>query len=682
MISKIRKRDGSIVKFEKEKIRIALQKAFSAVNAPDQSSRICEDVASYLEKKYKEKIPSIEDVQDTVEDTLITRSLKNVAKAYILYRAQHTELRNIKHFFGVKDDLKLTMNAVTILHKRYLRRNENGEIKETPRQLFDRVAKHIASAEKHEERKKWELEFFRVMKDLDFLPNTPCLVNAGTPLNQLCACFVLPINDSIEEIFDAMKHSAMIFKTGGGVGYSFSSIREKGSIVQSTGRIASGPISFMHAFDTCAETVKSGGVRRGAMMGVLRIDHPDIFEFITEKAKGSLTNFNVSVGVDDVFMRAVIFNKSFFLRDHNGRKVKKVNARELFDLVCTYAWETGDPGMLFLDTINKKHPLKKLGRIEATNPCGELPLLPNEACCLGSINLLHMIHNGKVDWPKISRTVRIGTRFLDNILTMTSFPTEDIKKMVMKNRKIGLGVMGWADMLIELGIKYDSEEALDLARHLSHFIYRIADEESQHLARERGAFPMFKYSSLKKKRRNATLLTVAPTGSISIVAGCSSGIEPLFGISYVRSAASVGVQFFEVNKRFEEFARYRGFYSRDLLRKISQTGSLKNIKEIPKDIRDIFVTALDVSVEWHVKMQAAFQSAVDNAVSKTINLPEDATIGDVKRAYMLAWKEGCKGITIYRYGSKTSQVLSFNQDKDQMIIDLEYSQCSSGQCYY
>ena len=679
MVSQVRKRSGELVSFDKEKIRKAVQAAMLATQHRDQSALITEQVIKFLEEQYKTVTPTVEDIQDVVEDTLIRNAMPDVAKAYILYRQKHKEIREIKHYFGVRDRLKLSLNAITVLQKRYLRRDEKGNIIETPEQMFRRIAKHIASAEKKTEQKKWEEEFYGMMSSLDFLPNTPCIVNAGTRLNQLAACFVLPIEDSIEGIFETVKNSAIIFQSGGGVGYSFSKLRAEGSMVMSTHRTASGPVSFMEVFDKGADVIKQGGVRRGALMGVLRVDHPDIFKFITEKAKGELTNFNVSVGVTDDFMRAVIHNKDYWLVDHNGKNVRKVNAREVFEWICGNAWECGDPGMLFLDEINRKHTLRKLGEISATNPCSEQPLFPNEECVLGSINLSHMIHQNTVDWPKLAKTVRLGVRFLDDMVTVNRYPMKGIEDMCHNNRKIGLGIMGWADMLLALGVKYDSEEALALAKKTMTFIRTNAEEESERLAKEKGAFPNFKHSTLKKKRRNSTLLTVAPTGSISIIAGCSSGIEPLFGVAFVRNVLS-GMQLFEVNKLFEQYARYKGFYSKELMMKIAQQGTLQGLHDVPKDIKELFVTAMDIPLEWHIKMQAVFQSDVDSAVSKTINMPTDATIGDVKRAYMLAWKMKCKGITIYRYGSKAEQVLYLGEHlkkaklgEQHTRVDLEYS---------
>ncbi|MBI5797865.1 adenosylcobalamin-dependent ribonucleoside-diphosphate reductase [Candidatus Woesearchaeota archaeon] len=684
MLSQVRKRNGALAKFDREKIRLAISAALQEVQRPDESLSLMREVLGKLGKQFTKVIPSVEDIQDYVEEVFVTHDMHDAAKAYILYRNKHEDIREIKNYFGVQDDLKLSLNAITVLQKRYLRRDSSGKIIETPEQLFSRVAKHVASAEK-KDKAKWEKEFFTLMKELDFLPNTPCLVNAGTKMGQLFACFVLPVPDSIEGIFETVKNSAVIFQTGGGVGYSFSGLRHEGSMVSSTHHRASGPVSFMEVFDKGAEVIKQGGVRRAALMGVLRVDHPDIFHFIGEKSKGSLSNFNVSVGVTGAFMWAVIHNKNYWLKDHEGNRVQEINARDVFDFLCGHAWECGDPGMLFLDEINKKHSLKKLGKIEATNPCGEVLLLPNEACVLGSINLSHMVEHGHVQWAKLAKSTELGVRFLDNLITLNAYPLPEIKNICEKNRKIGLGVMGWADMLIALGVRYDSDKAMALAKEIIHFIRKHAELSSEKLGREKGVFGNYKKSSLKRKKRNATVLSIAPTGSISIIAGCSSGIEPLFGVSYVRNVLS-GTQLFEVHTQFEHMARYKGFYSKELMMKIAERGTVQGLKEVPSSVQELFKTSLDIPLEGHVKMQAAFQEGVDNAVSKTINLPNNATIGDVKRAYMLAWKSKCKGITIYRYGSKPEQVLYLGEEskgKRHMQVDMEHSGgCIGGQCSF
>lgn len=678
MFSYVKKRDGEFARFDSGKLQTSIRKALDAAGKKDTSKDILKRVLLSLEKAPKIS-PSTAYIQSLVEEALLEEGCKDAAKTYVLFRMkEHHPEEALKHYFGKKES-HLSMHALTVLQKRYLRRDHLGNVTEIPEQLFRRVAHHVALAEKKKEQIQWKESFYQALSSLDFLPNTPCLVNAGNPLGQMAACYVLDVPDSLEGIYETLKESALIFQSGGGVGYSFSQLRASGSIITSTGRPASGPVSFMNVFDRSCETIKEGNIRRGANMGVLRVDHPDIFEFMSEKSKGRLQNFNVSVAVTDEFMKAVIHNQSYWLRDHQGKNIQKMNAREVFDFLCGNAWECGDPGLLFIDEINRKHPLQKLGKIEATNVCGEIPLLSNEACVLGSVNLAHMIHGEKIDWPKLAKTVALGVRFLDNVVTLNKYPTKEIAETCLANRKIGLGVMGWADMLFALKIKYDSDRALHLAQELMTFIRKHAEETSERLAKEKGVFPHYKKSTLKKARRNATVLSIAPTGSISLIGGCSSGIEPTFALSYVREAFG-GVSLFESNQQFEQLARYRGFYSGGLMQRVAKKGSVQGMKEVPKDVQALFVTALDIPLEWHIKMQAAFQREVDNAVSKTINLPENASIGDVKRAYMLAWKEKCKGITIYRYGSKEKQVLYLGE---HTTVHSEYSGgCVGKECSF
>lgn len=670
-INQIKKRDGRIAPFEPGKIENAILRAFIAndTGSPETAKNLTRQVTEILERKYAETTPGVETIQDIVEEVLLKNGFASVARSYILYRQQRAELRAAKAMLGVTDDLKLNINAIRVLQRRYLLRDEKGNIIETPSQLFRRVAKAVAFADKLNGEganvAKTEEEFYEMMVNLEFVPNSPTLMNAGAPLGQLAACFVIPVPDSIEEIFDSLKIMALIHQSGGGTGFSFSRLRPAGDIVKSTKGIASGPVSFIKVFDISTDVIKQGGRRRGANMGVLRVDHPDILEFITSKInESSLANFNISVGLTDKFMEAVEKGTEYdLINPRSGKTERKLNAKEVFDLIVDMAWRTGDPGLLFLDEINRNNPTPHLGQIESTNPCGEVPLMPYESCILGSINLAKMIKDGGIDWEKFRKVVRNSVHFLDNVIEVNKFPVPEIEKMTKMTRKIGLGVMGFAEMLLELGIPYDTEEALAKADEVMRFISEEGRKMSVELGERRGSFPSFHGSLWEKKgyktMRNATVTTIAPTGTISIIAGTTSGIEPLFAVAYVRNVLS-GTQLIEVNETFEKLAIKRGFHSRELMLKLSRLASIKKVEEIPEDVRRVFVTAFDVTPEWHVRMQAMFQKYTDNAVSKTINLPHEATPEDVRRAYMLAYMLRCKGITIYRYGSKSKQVLSIS----------------------
>jgi len=1044
-ISEIRKRDGSIVKFEQQKITDAIQKTFVAVELKDGkiAKKISDEVLKILEKKFIKKIPSVEDVQNIVIEVLRKKGYKRVADDYSEYRKKKIEIRELKKKFGIEAEPKLTVNALEVLKKRYLLRNEEGKIIENPDQMFRRVAENVADIDGMygEDSKKSEEQFYRIISRLEFLPNSPTMFNAGAPLGQLSACFVLPVEDSLESIFTAVKNTALIEQSGGGVGFDFSRLRPKGDIVKSTKGIASGPVSFMRVFDTVTDVIKAGGKRRGAMMAILRVDHPDILEFITVKAeKKILTNFNVSVAITDDFMDAVKNDKEYDLINPRTKKsVQRLRAKYVWDLIVESAWASGDPGVIFIDEINRHNPTPELGRMESTNPCvtsntlistenglkeikylhnpykvlgtdndfhritwcgktglkevfkvitnagyevestydhkfltsdgiwkrlsdltekdclvlqkegnfgklhldkeismmlgwlvgdgfvtkdiqdvvfifnkkekaemlsifkeyldkinkqsvkptvreteiclkysskvakifynlglkplptdkkevpytlfemdresikyflsalfgadgsvqgnrnkgvsirlassslkllkqvqllllqfgifckihenrrlagfrkmpdskrelkdyfckaqheiiisresmfnfmkqigfcisvknekfesikpneiyrdniklhiksitkigkkevfdltepsthsfvangiithncGEQPLLPYESCNLGSINLSKMINEkNEIDWEKLKKTVHLAVHFLDNVIDANRFPLPDIEKITKNNRKIGLGIMGFAELLIKLDIPYDSEKAIELGEKIMKFIQENAKEKSEEIGIKRGSFPNFEKSiwhGRYKAMRNATVTTVAPTGSISIIAGCSSGIEPLFAVSFMRNVLE-GTRLFEVNPIFERIAKERKFYSARLLEKIAGSGSLQKIEEIPKDVKRIFVTALDIKPEWHVRMQAVFQKYTDNAVSKTINLPHDAKISDVKKIYELAWKLKCKGITVYRYGSKPEQVLYIGEKEKPKVqfvsAEAEYAGgCMTGVC--
>lgn len=673
-ISKIVKRDGRIADFDRHKIASAIAKAaISAEENPTIGSRLAERVERILFLRYRGRLPTVENIQDIVEEVLMNSGNNNIAKSYIIYREKRSELRTTKEFYGVRrDELKLGVNAVKVLQSRYLLRDPHGNLTETPKEMFMRVARAVAVADKkyNENYKKTEEEFFAAMSRLEFLPNTPCLMNAGTNFQMLNACFVLNVEDSLDKIFDTLKTAGILQKFGGGTGFSFSRLRPKGSIINSTKGFSSGPVSFMNLFDAMTGVIKLGSKRRGANMGVLSVDHPDILDFIQCKNNiNSFTNFNISVAATDRFMGAVLKNKNYNLIDpKTGKVAKSLSARAVFDLIVMNAWSTGDPGLIYIDRINRLHPLH--AEIEATNPCGEQPLLGNESCVLGSINLAKFVNKNEVDWDGIKRTVFLGVHFLDNVVDANYYVTKEIEEVTKSNRKIGLGVMGWADMLYQLGISYDSNDALKLAEKLMRFISKNARKASENLWNRRGNFLNFNKSKLKKHykhMRNATVTTIAPTGSLSIIAGCSSGIEPCFALSYVREILE-GTFMLETNPYFEDTSKRAGFYSKSLANEISKTGSIRNIKHIPNEIKKLFVTAFDISFEWHVRMQAAFQKYVDNAVSKTVNLPENAARDDVREAYLLAYKLGCKGITIFRTGSKEGrQVLYSGEEYERRI---------------
>ena len=702
MPKKVQKRDGPVVKFDGEKIRYAIFRAALEVlkdktKAGTIATRLTEIVIKKLVETYKYRPLHVESIQDTVETVLMTEGYSQIAKSYILYRERRSEIRMAKSVLGITDDLKLPLNTMEVLKKRYLLKDDQQNIIETPSGLFRRVASHIAQAEKnfrsaHTPEEVEEI-FYRIMSNLEFMPNSPTLMNAGAALGQLSACFVIPLEDSIDGIFEALKSMAKIHQTGGGTGFSFSKLRPKGDLVSSTKGQASGPVSFMSIFDQATEVIVQGGKRRGANMGILRCDHPDIVEFIEAKVeKDRFSNFNLSVGITDRFMKALAANGEYDLVNPRTRKpVKRVKARTIFNLIVNAAWLTGDPGLIFLDEINRKNPTPRVGQIEATNPCGELPLLPYESCNLGSINLAKMVQGRALDWDKLRETIRWGIRFLDDVIEVNRFPLPQVQEITFSNRKIGLGIMGFADLLIRLGLPYHSPDALRFAAKLMRFVHQESLKASVALARERGVFPNFSHSLYARKNlrvRNATVNTIAPTGTISIIAGCSSGIEPLFAVSFVRNVLS-GTKLFEVNPIFEEIAKNRGFYSKEMVARVAQSGSLQKIKGIPQDVKRIFVTAFDVTPAQHLRVQAAFQRYSDNSVSKTINLPSEATVEDVRKIYLVAYQMKCKGITIYRYGSKEEQVLSFGyKEKDQPVVhsdiiavESEYSGgCAAGTC--
>ncbi len=585
----------------------------------------------------------------------------------------------------------LSGNAEVVLRRRYLSKDRDGQVLEDPDGMFRRVAHNLSQADRNygageEQRLATEERFYLAMRRLELLPNSPTLMNAGRDLQQLSACFVLPVDDSLDGIFDKVKQTALIHKSGGGTGFAFSRLRPEGDVVGSTGGVASGPVSFIRAFDTATDVVKQGGTRRGANMGILDVTHPDILKFIRSKEDGkTLVNFNISVGVDADFMEKVKSAESFDLvNPRNGKVTGRLNAREVFDLLAEMAWKTGDPGLVFLDVINRDNPNPQLGRIESTNPCGEQPLLPHESCNLASVNLARMVtYSGgdvSIDWDRLSETVQVAVHMLDNVIDMNEYPIPEIAEMSRKTRRIGLGVMGFADLLVQLAIPYDSEEGLLAAEQVMGYIQEETHRASMQLALERGTFPAWEGSVYNggdgevRLMRNSAPTTIAPTGTISIIAGASSGIEPLFALGYVRNVMD-NTRLVESNPYFEAVARHEGFYSEELIEEIARGGTLESL-DVPQWVKDVFRTAHDISPEWHVRMQGAAQAHTDNAVSKTINFPHTATVDDVSNAYMLAYELGCKGITVYRDGSKDGQVLSTGdsgstQEEEAAILPIQ-----------
>lgn len=719
MIESIVKRDGTKVQFNSEKITTAIYKAMLAVKKGTMidAEAVSDVVVNSLTALNRP--PTIEEVQDAVERELMSYrpnnvSYSDVAKAYILYRDKRRILREEKARMGVKDDLKLTLNAVKVLESRYLLKDEFGNVKESPRELLHRVAYNIGLMESLYEYKlnkgkptgdpmiigehqtnalsrafvnlvkegqlKGELSEFldfvrsgagrtasyirafeKSMLDLDFVPNSPTLMNAGTTLGQLSACFVLPVDDSIDSIFRTLADTARIHKSGGGTGFSFSNLRPKDDIVGSTQGVASGALSFMTIFDTTTNVIKQGGKRRGANMGILRYDHPEITDFIAAKdsANTVLANFNISVGMDQNFFDKLDADEYVDLKNpRDERLVRRVKARDLWDRIIEQAWRTGDPGLIFLDEINGKNTVPNLGVIEATNPCAEQALLPYESCNLGSINLEKFVKDGKIDFDRLRETIYLTTRFLDDVIDANLYPVPEIEHVTRTTRKIGLGIMGFADMLVKLKVPYASADALKTAEQIMSFLQEESHKASESVAVERGTFPGWKgsyWDSIGKKMRNSTTTTIAPTGTISIIAGCSASIEPLFALAFVRHVLD-GQELLEVNPLLESLLKENNLYNEELMIEIAKTGNLSSL-DLPEWIKKIFETSQEIDFKWHVLMQAAFQNYCDSGVSKTINLPNSATREDISLAYRLSRDLHCKGITVYRDGSKSQQVL-------------------------
>ncbi|HEC77552.1 MAG TPA: adenosylcobalamin-dependent ribonucleoside-diphosphate reductase [candidate division WOR-3 bacterium] len=679
-MEKVIKRDGTVVDFSPEKIYTAIEKALKATGEdPALAKPIGDAVIDELKRRFGLLKPTVEDIQDVVEQELIRHEKHNTAKAYILYRQRRASLRMEKEILGIKDTLKLPLNSLRILEARYLRRDARTGKIESPAEMFQRVAHAVAQADANygADSRESEERFYGIMANLEFLPNSPTLMNAGTNLGQLSACFVLPIEDSLVSIFETLKNAALIHQSGGGTGFSFSRIRPAGDLVKSTMGVASGPLSFIKIFDRATEIIKQGGMRRGANMAVLSVHHPDIIEFIRAKEQeDELSNFNISVAVTDDFISRAINNQSYeLINPRTGKVVKVLNARDVFELIVINAWKSGDPGMIYIDEVNRRHPVAESGLIEATNPCGEVPLLPFEACNLGSINLVKCFSGGNFDYKKLKETVETAIHFLDNVIDVNHYPLPEVEKITKANRKIGLGVMGFADCLIKMNIPYNSQEALNFAEELMSFIQNAAREASTVLGEKRGSFPNIDKSVFKNKgpMRNATVTSIAPTGSISTIADVSSGIEPLFSVGYLRHALDTTL--LVINPMFEEIARKKGVYSTELMSRIVREGSIQKNSDIPEELRRLFPTAHDITPDFHIRMQAVFQKYVDNAVSKTINLPYDATLEHTRSVFLLAHKLKCKGITIYRYGSKKRQALEHSAGDYR-------TGCAAGVCDY
>lgn len=686
--AKVRRRDGTLVPFDIARIEAAVTRAAREVacDDPDMPGTVAKAVADALGRG----IAPVEDIQDCVEARLGEAGPDDVARVYIIYRQRRAELRTAKALLGVRDELKLSLAAVTVLRERYLLHDEQGRPAESTGELMDRSARCVAAAEDQYEpgsSRRWAERFATLLRNLEFLPNSPTLMNSGTDLGLLAGCFVLPIEDSLQSIFATLGQAAELQRAGGGTGYAFSHLRPAGDRVASTGGTASGPVSFLRLYDSAAGVVSMGGRRRGACMAVLDVSHPDICDFVTAKAESpsELPHFNLSVGVTDAFLRAVERNGLHRLvNPRTGKIVARMPAAELFDAICKAAHAGGDPGLVFLDTINRANPVPGRGRIEATNPCGEVPLLPYESCNLGSINLARMLADGRVDWDRLEEVAGVAVRFLDDVIDVSRYPFPELGEAARATRKIGLGVMGLAELLAALGIPYDSEEAVRLATRLMRRIQQAAHTASRRLAEERGAFPAFTDSRFARSgpRRNAQVTSVAPTGTISLIAGTTAGIEPMFAIAFTR--AIVGRHLLEVNPCFDRLARDRGFYRDELIAEIAQRGGVRGYPRLPAEVRAAFPTAAEIAPQWHLRMQAAVQRHVEAAVSKTVNLPATATVDDVRAIYVAAWKAKVKGITVYRYGSREGQVLSYAAPKPLLAqADTEFSGgCAGRSCEF
>ena len=675
----VKKRSGEIQVYSETKIAHSIFRAQENIHKENkqQANEIAKKVIAELKKRFEqEKILGSDEIGDVVERVLIDNKLYDIARAFIIARERQRQESKAEHGLGVVDDVGLPYSSIVVLKNKYLRKDESGKPLETPKQCFERVATALAKAEATPaKRQLWQEKFLGVMKELKFLPGGRTLANAGTINNQLANCFVLPMPDSVEGIFDSVKESSILKKNGGGVGFTFSHLRPKGDVVATTTGRAAGPVALMKIINDASEMLQQAGGRRSGNMVILHVTHPDIFEFITCKEdEGILPHINFSLGITDKFMNAVKKDKNWdLINPRNGEIVNTVAARSIFELAASYAWRNGDPGMIFLDRINRDNPTPHVGVLEAVNLCGEQPLLNYEACNLGSVNLAAHTGDKDLNWSKLKDTVEIGVRLLDNVVTICKYPLAKVDAVVKSNRKIGLGVMGWADVLVRLGIPYNSKQALTLAEKTMKFISQTARASSVELAEEKGSFPNFPGSYWEKRKykafRNATLTTIAPTGSISMVAGCAYGIEPHFALAFYKEVMG-GIRLPEINTDLLTALKTAGVdTSNGLIDQIADSGTLQLIKVVPQAIKKVFVTAHELESGDHIKMQAAFQKYTDNAVSKTINLRHDCRVEDVAKAFMNAWELGCKGITVYRDTSRAVQVLNVGYNVRSKMLD-------------
>ena len=667
-ISTIIKRDGKQVSFETDRITQAIYKSMKALGYDDaaESERLMKRCVEHLNETHKDKTPTVEEVQDTVEAILIKEGKPEVAKAFILYRQQRAQLRKTKQGLlgGLVDDSKVSLNGLLLAKERYLLKDSEGITRETPKMMFLRVAKAIAQTEKihktgQNEIQELEKNYFDLLSRMQFVPGGRILSGAGTPQNYLLSSFVIPLKDSMRGIFSALLEKAMIQRLGGGTGFSFSRLRGKATPILQSGAVASGPVAFIALFNHASSLTVQKGNRLGANMASLSVEHPDIVEFISAKDRLGLSNFNLSVEVTDAFMEAVEANKSSMLKDpHTGGVVKEPKAKQIFDIMVFMAWKTGDPGLLFIDRINKDNATPTLGRIETTDPCGDSPMLGYDSSPIGAINLsLFVSPNGTIEWKKLKPAVHLGVRFLDSVIDATKFPLPIIEKTVASHRRIGLGVMGFADMLFQMDIPYNSEKGIEVADKVMKFIKDEAEQATLELGKTKGNFPLIKDSIHKSPRRNAGLLAIAPSGSRSILCETSAGIEPHFALGYRRKIFG-NTDITYVNPFFESELKKAGLFTDDLHQHIAGGQSIQGMEQMPERIRQVYVTAHDIRPRWHIRMQATFQKHIDGAISKTINFPEDATLKDVDNAFVLAWKSGCKGLTIYRDKSHIQQVIN------------------------